>query len=71
MDEGKIAEAKRLLTDVARELDLAAEAARQAAASPSGDPSGWVHVQQLYTRFATAEQLLRDTRRAADAAFNG
>ncbi len=71
INEEKIAEAKQLLTQVARELDLAAEAARAAAAAPSGDASGWAQVQQLYTRFASAEQMLRDVRRAADAAFQG
>lgn len=71
MDEGKIAEARQLLGQIARELDSAAEAARHAAAAPNGDVSAWAHVQQLYTRFASAEQLLRDTRRAVDAAFKG
>lgn len=67
MDESKIAEARQMLQDVARELTSAAEAAR--AAAESDREASWPHVQQLYTRFAAAEQLLRDVRRAVDAAI--
>ncbi len=71
MDEVKISEARQLLAQVARELESAAEAARSAASAPSGDAAAWAQVQQLFTRFASAEQMLRDVRRTVDAAFNG
>ncbi|MGV3623324.1 MAG: hypothetical protein ACO1OB_21065 [Archangium sp.] len=71
MDEGKIAEARQLLSQIARELKSASEAAEAAVATPSGDAAAWAHVQQLYTRFATAEQMLREMRRAIDDAFKG
>lgn len=68
MDESKIAEARRLLLQVAHELDSAATAARGAAGSTDRERS-WSEVQQLYTRFASAEQLLKDVRRTVDAAI--
>ena len=71
MDEGKIAEARQLLSQIARELASASEAANAAVATPVGDQAAWAHVQQLYTRFASAEQMLRDMRRAIDDAFKG
>jgi hypothetical protein len=67
MDDAKIAEARQMLSQIAVELTCAAEAARLAAADSRGH--SWTHVQQLYTRFDQAAQLLRDMRRTVDAAL--
>ncbi|MFZ5446781.1 MAG: hypothetical protein ACOZQL_42735 [Myxococcota bacterium] len=69
MDETRLAEAKQKLREVAVELAKASEAAEAAlAASASNDnATTWKHLQQLYTRFDEASQLLRDMRRAVDA----
>ncbi len=67
MDENKLAEARRLLLQVAQELSAAAAAAQTAAEAQRGQ--AWPHVQQLYTRFSAAEQLLKDVRRTVDAAI--
>lgn len=67
MDENKLAEARRLLLQVAQELTSAAEAARGAAGTDRAQ--AWPQVQQLYTRFSAAEQLLKDVRRTVDAAI--
>ncbi len=69
MNEEKLAEARRLVVQVTHELEAALEAARAAAVAPREDREAWARVQQLYTRFAAAEQLLRDIQRAVDAAY--
>ncbi|MCC6335222.1 MAG: hypothetical protein IT380_14695 [Myxococcales bacterium] len=66
MDEEKLAEARRLVMDVARELELAAEAARKAADSGNDQLEGWKQLQQLFTRFDEAGQRLKDLRRTVD-----
>jgi len=69
MDEQKLAKARHLIAQIALELEGAAVAARQAATVER--EQAWVHVQQLYTRFDEASQLLRDMRRTVDEAFSG
>jgi len=67
MDESKIAEAREKLLQVAQELTSAADAARGAVSADR--EQAWPQVQLLFTRFSAAEQLLKDVRRAVDAAF--
>lgn len=67
MDENKLAEARRLLLQVEQELTSAAAAAKTAAHADR--EHAWPQVQQLYTRFSAAEQLLKDVRRTVDAAI--
>ena len=66
MDEEKRAEARRLVAEVAKELELAAKAAHLAAESGNDQVEAWKQLQQLYTRFDEAAQLLRDMRRVVD-----
>lgn len=68
MDEKSSAEARQLVVQVALELEKAAEAARRAV-STDDRAEAWKQLQQLYTRFDQAAQLLRDMRRTVDAAF--
>ncbi len=66
MDEAKIQEARQLLEQVSLELAQASEAAHKAATADSAE--AWKQAQLLFTRFDAAAQLLRDLRRAVDAA---
>lgn len=70
MDETKLAEARQKLREVSFELAQAAEAARAAADIHLSDPDqAWRQLQQVYTRFDQAAQLLREMRRVADEAM--
>lgn len=71
MDEAKANEAKQLLRTFALELEQAAAAARAAvSASDAGNQDGaWKELQLVYARFDEASQLLKDMRRAVDAAL--
>lgn len=72
MDERKLADARQMLREVALELAKATEAAQAAHAAserPDEREVVWKHLQQLYTRFDQATQLLKDMRRAVDAAM--
>jgi hypothetical protein len=71
MDEAKVNEAKQLMRSFALELEQAAAAARSAvAASDAGNQDlAWKELQLLYARFDEATQLLKDMRRAVDAAL--
>lgn len=69
MDDKSSSEARQLVVQVALELEKAAEAARRAVDAGDDRAEAWKQLQQLYTRFDQASQLLRDMRRAVDAAF--
>ena len=70
MDEQRAAEARSMVRQVALELEQAAAAARLAAdAGTDNRGEAWKQLQMLYTRFDQAAQLLRDVRRAVDAAM--
>ena len=65
MDDAKRAEGLQLLNDVSRELETAAQAAREARAA-SNDAELWKHLQNLFARFDEASQGLKNLRRVAD-----
>lgn len=69
MDDKRSAEARQMVVQVALELEKAAEAARRAVDAGDDRTEAWKQLQQLYTRFDEASQLLRDMRRTVDAAF--
>lgn len=69
MEDQRLSDARQMVAQVAIELTKAAEAAQRAASAGDDREEAWKQLQQLYARFDEASQLLKDMRRAVDAAL--